>query len=257
MADDAFFTRDGERYIPAPASRGPWNPNSLHGRVIIGLIGYELERLHGGAEWMPVRLTVDMYRLPDFSPITSETRVIRGGKRIKVVDCELTSGGKSIGRGTCQFLLRSENAPGITWSPPDWNAPKPDALPPPPQGQFGERMWKMRNIDDPFDGKTKRRRAWMSEIRELVQGSALTPFTRVAVASDFTSPLANRSETGLGYINTDVTVYLHRLPVGEWLGFEAINHHATDGVAIGESFLYDVEGAIGSASCAALRQSRG
>jgi len=183
------------------------------------------------------------------------TRVVRGGRRIKVIDGELMSGGKSVGRGTCQFLLRSENAPGVTWSPPDWNVPKPDALPEPPPGQFGERMWKMRNIGDPFDGKARTRRAWMSEIRELVAGSPLTPFTRVAVAADFTSPLANRSETGLGYINTDVTVYLHRLPVGEWLGFEAINQ-ASDGVAIGESFLYDVEGAIGSVSCAALRQSR-
>jgi acyl-CoA thioesterase len=256
MELDAFFRRDGERYVPQPASRGPWNPNSLHGRVIIGLIGFELERLHGGSEWMPVRLTVDMYRLPDFSPITAVTRVIRGGRRIKIVDCELMSGGKSIGRGTCQFLLRSENAAGITWSPPEWNVPKPDELPRPPTGQFGERMWKMRNIDDPFDGRTKPRRAWMSEIRQLIEGVPLTPFTRVAVAADFTSPLANRSESGLGYINTDVTIYLHRLPVGEWLGFEAINHHASDGVAIGESFLYDVDGAIGSVSCAALRQAR-
>ena len=256
MTKDAFFTREGESYVPQATCRGPRNPDSLHGRVIIGLIGFELERLHGGEEWMPVRLTVDMYRLPDFSPITAMTSIVRGGRRIKVVDCELMSGGKSIGRGTCQFLLRSENAPGITWSPPDWNVPKPEALPHPPAGQFGERMWKMRNIDNPFDGKSKPRRAWMCEIRELVDGSALTPFSRVAVAADFTSPLANRSETGLGYINTDVTVYLHRLPIGEWLGFEAINHHASAGVAIGESFLYDVEGAIGSVSCAALRQSR-
>ena len=43
---------------------------------------------------------------------------------------------------------------------------------------------------------------------------------------------------------------------GEWIGFEKINHHATDGVAIGECFLHDVEGPIGSASCVALRQAR-
>jgi hypothetical protein len=96
----------------------------------------------------------------------------------------------------------------------------------------------------------------MAEMRELVAGAPLTPFTRVAVAADFASPLANRHETGLGYINTDVTVYLHRLPVGEWIGFEKINHHATDGVAIGECFLHDTQGPIGSASCAALRQVR-
>ena len=120
MATDAFFTRDGDSYIPGAACRGPWNPNSLHGRVIVGLAGFELERLHGGEAWMPVRLTVDMYRLPDFSPITAVTRVLRAGKRIKVVDCELLSGGVSVARGTCQFLVRSENASGVTWSPPVW-----------------------------------------------------------------------------------------------------------------------------------------
>jgi Acyl-CoA thioesterase C-terminal domain/Acyl-CoA thioesterase N-terminal domain len=257
MEHDAFFKRDGESFVPQPTSRGPWNPNSLHGRVIIGLIGFELERLHGGAEWMPVRLTVDMYRLADFTPITAVTRVVRGGRRIKIVDCELLSGGRSVARGTCQFLLRSENAPGKTFSPPNWNVPRPEDLPPPPAGQFGERMWKMRNISDWFSSNGARRGAWMAEIRELVEGEPLTPFTRVAVAADFTSPLANRSENSLGYINTDVNVYLHRLPKGEWIGFEKINHQASDGVAIGECFLYDVDGAIGSASCAALRQERG
>ena len=256
MEHDAFFKRDSESYVPQPSSRGPWNPNSLHGRVIIGLIGFELERLHGGAAWMPVRLTVDMYRLADFTPITAVTRVVRGGRRIKIVDCELLSGGRSVARGTCQFLLRSENAPGKTFSPPNWIVPRPDDLPPPPPGQFGERMWKMRNISDWFSSNGARRGAWMAEIRELVEGEPLTPFTRVAVAADFTSPLANRSENSLGYINTDVNVYLHRLPKGEWIGFEKINHQASDGVAIGECFLYDLEGAIGSASCAALRQER-
>jgi hypothetical protein len=256
MANEAFFKRDGESYIPMPASRGPWSENSLHGRVVIGLLGYELERTHGGADWMPARLTVDMYRLPDFSPLTAVTKIIRGGKRIRIVDCELIQGGRSVARGTAQFLIRSENAPGKTWSPPNWDVPRPDDLPPPPAGQFGARMWKMRNIANTFEGAGARRGAWMAEIRELVEGVPLTPFVRVAVAADFASPLANRHENGLGYINTDMTIYLHRLPAGEWIGFEKINHQASDGIAMGECFLYDLEGPIGSASCAALRQAR-
>jgi len=256
MTVDAFFAREGDAYLPQAPSRGPWAAESLHGRVVIGLCGYELERTHGGPDWMPARLTVDMYRLPDFSPITAVTRVIRAAKRIKVVDCELVSGGRSVARGTCQFLIRGENAPGKTFSPPKWTAPLPDTLPPPPAGQFGERLWKMRNVGDWFGTNEAQRGAWMAEIRPLVDDAKLTPFTRVAAAADFASPLANRHETGLGYINTDMTVYLHRLPVGEWIGFEKINHHATDGIAIGECFLHDVEGPIGSASCAALRQAR-
>jgi len=84
----------------------------------------------------------------------------------------------------------------------------------------------------------------------------LTPFVRAALASDFASPFANASDKGLGYINSDATLYLHRELKGEWVGMEVTNHHATDGVAIGECFVYDIEGPIGTAAVAALAQRR-
>ena len=170
MTNEPFFKRDGDHYVPNPVSRGPWNPQSLHGRVIAGLLGHEIERKHGEPDFIPARLTVDMFRLPGFAP-----------------------------------------------------------------GQ---------------------RRLWMSEVRDIVEGDPLTPFSRVAVACDFASPFANMSSTGLAWINSDVTLYLHRLPATEWIGFESVNHQATDGVAIGECYLYDELGSIGSATVAALTQRR-
>jgi hypothetical protein len=255
MENTAFFKRDGDTFLPQPDGRGPWNPNSLHGRVVIGLAGFELERLYGGPEWVPARLTVDMYRLPDFSPITVTTRFLRDGKRIKVVDADLSSAGKSFASARAQFLLPTQAPGGTRWSPANWDVPHPDNLPPPDAAQFGQRMWKMRRITGNF-GETGIKRAWMSEIREMVEGYQLTPFTRVAAAVDFASPFANSGDQGLGYINTDITVYLHRLPKSEWIGFETTNHQGTDGVAIAECFLYDLEGPIGTASAASLAQSR-
>jgi acyl-CoA thioesterase len=82
----------------------------------------------------------------------------------------------------------------------------------------------------------------------------MTPFARAAVASDFASPLSHSGSGGLAYINSDVTLYLHRAPVGDWLGFEKRDHQATLGVAIGECRLYDVKGQIGLIACAALGQ---
>ena len=75
MANEPFFRIDGDHYVPTPSARGPWNPNSLHGRVIAGLLGAEIERLHGDPAFLPARLTVDMYRLPDLSPVEVTTRV--------------------------------------------------------------------------------------------------------------------------------------------------------------------------------------
>ena len=256
MSETPFFTVDGDRYVPTPASRGPWDPNSLHGRVIVGLLGAEIERRHGDPEFVPARLTVDMYRLPDLSPVEVVTRVVREGRRIKVIDAEFISGGKSAGRATCQLLRRTERPEGDVWTPPGWEVPKPDDIPPPePSKHPMGGMWAMRPISGGF-GTVGQKRTWMAEVRELVEGRALTPFVRVAVAADFASPFANAGDAGLKYINSDVTVYLHREPVGEWIGFEVVNHGATDGVAIGECFLYDEGGPIGSASCCALAQKR-
>src|SRR3954462_4065884 len=107
MTNEPFFTVEGTHYVPTAAARGPWNPNSLHGRVIAGLLGAEIERLHGDPGVMPARLTVDMYRPPDAPAGEGNTKVVRAGNRIRVIDAEFISGGVSAGRATCQLLNRT------------------------------------------------------------------------------------------------------------------------------------------------------
>jgi hypothetical protein len=88
MTNQPFFTRDRDAYIPTGAARGPWDPNSLHGRVIIGLLAFVIEQRHGADDFVPARLTVDMFRLPNLAPIEVTTRLVRDGLRIKVVEAE-------------------------------------------------------------------------------------------------------------------------------------------------------------------------
>src|SRR3978361_1934691 len=248
MSNQTFFQIEGTHYVPTSAARGPWNPNSLHGRVIAGLLGAEIERLHGSPDFIPARLTVDMYRLPDLSPVEVTTTVVRAGNRIKVIGAEFISGGVSAGRATCQLLKRTENPGGNVWKPEPWDVPAPADIPPPTDGRSGMGgMWAMRRIAGDF-GTVGQKRTWMSGVRELVGGRALTPFVRVAVSADFASSFANAGDAGLEFINSDVTIYLHREPATEWIGYEVVNHGATDGVAIAECFLYDELGSIGSAA---------
>ena len=248
-----FFVRDGDRYLPTAASRGFWSPQSLNGRVIVGLLGYELERLYGEPGWQPARLTVDMFRLPDHSPVEFVTRVIRDGRRLRLMEADFISGGVPMGRASCQFLKRTDPPPGEFWRPEPWDAPPPLSVPLPEDAE--RRAWDLRPFNSRLD-TIGPRRAWLRELRELVGGVPLTPFTRVAVAADLASPFANRGSQGVGYINSDVTVYLHRLPATEWIGFELANHQATEGVATGTCWLHDEQGPIGSASVAAVAQTR-
>jgi hypothetical protein len=250
MSEESFFIREGSSFIPQPPCRGPWDPKSLNGRVVVALCGFQIEQSHELADYMPARLTVDMYRLPGFAPIEVKTHVVRDGARIKVIDAELVSGGVSYARATSQWLKRSQNAEGDVWSPPSWTVPAPETLPERPNRGPG-----MRPITD-ATGSFGPRRVWFRESRELVAGTPLTPFMRVAIPADLANPLSNRGEHGLGYINSDVTLYLHRLPAGEWIGMEVVNHHATDGVAIGQVVLYDRTGAIGTSSVCGPAQRR-
>src|SRR5690606_31478972 len=126
--------------------------------------------------------------------------------------------------------LRSPGAP----LPPDAASSNPPVL----------------GVLSPFEA----RQAWARETRQIVDGFPHTPFTRVAAAADFASPLANSSLLSIDYVNSDFTVYLHRLPRTEWIGFDMVQHLAEDGVALGECWLYDEDGAIGTVNVAAIAQ---
>ncbi len=254
---EPFFRRQGEAFMPQPICAGPWDPKSLHGRVIAGLLGGIIEARFRDAAFQFTRLTVDLWRLPQFVPLTVETRLVREGGRIKVVDAECFADGVSMGRAIGLLLRRGTPPAGEIWSPPDWDFPKPDTFdpPPPPEARDWTPMWETRGRGNAF-GTVGRKQVWVRELRPLFDHEPLTPFQRVALAADLTSPLANSGSSGLGYINTDITLYLHRDPVGEWIGFESLAHHADAGVATGECTLYDEHGAIGRSSVAALAQRR-
>jgi hypothetical protein len=252
MQATPFFHRDGERFLPSEYAPGYWSPNLLSGRVVVGLLGAELERRHGAADWQPARLTVDMLRQPGLEPLEVTTRVVRDGKRLRLAEADFVSGGEPLARASCQFLRRTANTPGDYWSPPAWDAPPPAEVPATPEAR---QRWERRPIPETADAPG-RKRIWLREVRELIGGVPLTPFARVALAADFTNPLTNSGSGGLGYINSDVTLYLHRLPAGEFIGLETVDHAAAAGVAVGQARVHDEAGPIGAAVVAGVAQSR-
>lgn len=250
MPIGAFYTRTPGGFAATPAARSPWNTERLHGRIIVGLIGHAIEAEFGDPDFIPARLTTDLYRLPAFGAITVETRLVRDGKRMRLVDAEFFCDGVGAARASCQLLRRSAPAPGHVWSPPPWDAPGPESLPPPDpatRGPLGD------NAPIPGPPRGPRRR-WFRETHALIEGEPITPFTRVAMSCDITSGIANGGEHGVGYINSDVSLYLHRPPQGEWIGYEAIDHGQDDGVAVGTCRLWDLVGHIGSASICGIAQ---
>jgi len=245
-AEPVFERRDG-LLVPTRQARGPWG-DTIGGRNLSGLVAYAVELEHGDDDYQPARLTVDMFRpVPATGGLQVKTAMVRRGYRIRVIDASLCDeNGLELLRGTLVQLRRGQAPSGTVWSPPEWRGPAPESLPPFRHPENG-LSWDMRRTE---------REAWVRELRPFVGGEMLTPFVRAALAADSANGTANSSEHGLGYINADLSMYLTRLPEGEWIGVEATGHGSDRGVAIGTTSLYDSTGRIGHVALCAVADSR-
>ncbi|TWH24939.1 hypothetical protein L618_000100003940 [Rhodococcus rhodochrous J45] len=68
--------------------------------------------------------------------------------------------------------------------------------------------------------------------------------------------MTNWSDKGVGYINSDVTLALSRLPEGPEVGIEADNHISSEGIAVGTAVLFDRLGAFGTGVVTALANAQ-
>ena len=276
-----FFEKDLSNkviYHPTVSARGPWDPNSLHGRVISGLIAYEVETNYCDASelenFQVTRITVDLFRPPPMSPLFAGGEVIRSGRRIKVIDIHISTdfpdrGITEIARGRVVMLRRSENPPGAIWSPPPWDLKPPNEDHPPHSDTSSDSeshlpMWQTvedrQNSEGDYSNSTHspelpiRKLAWIRETHNFISGEPASPLVCVAQVADVANPFANSGTKGLNYINADVSLYLQRNPVGSWIGTEAFYHDAYDGVSVGTIALYDRQGRVGTSTVCGLAQ---
>lgn len=89
---------------------------------------------------------------------------------------------------------------------------------------------------------------WIRLRVPVVPGEEPSPCQRVAAAADFGNGLSGIVDPSrFTFVNPDLTVTLHRLPVGEWVCLQAATRLGVDGVAVAESVLFDEQARIGSA----------
>ena len=278
----SFFQIDpenGSMYHPTLHSKGPWAANMLHGRVISGLIAFEAEQNLGQrvdvAEWQIARLTVDMFRVAPMAPLTVEVRLLRTGRRINVLEVQIITerakGEKTlIANGVVVALKKSSSPSSDVWTPDRWNVDYPTEI------KINDKeisdsdiekfehhpIWETIDVTDGYQVRSNRisrkygvKRVWIKETINLVGKMPPSQFVRVAQVADIANPLANSSVEALHYINVDLTLYLNRNPVGEWIGVETLQHGSADGISIGAVNLYDIDGLVGTSTVSGLAQA--
>src|SRR5512140_1489625 len=95
---EAFFVRDGERFVPTELTRGPWDPNAQHGGPTAALLGTAIEECERRPDVRVVRVTFEILRPIPIVPLTVSARMIRSGKSVQVVGATLSAGIEEIVR---------------------------------------------------------------------------------------------------------------------------------------------------------------
>lgn len=257
MSSRAFFLPEGDAFRPTNWARGPWG-QTISGNYVGGLLGHVIERDAGDPELQPARLTVDLFRPAALAdPVHVETTVVREGRRLKLVDAVMTQSGTVVARANALFLRRGEQPPGDRFTTRVTMPPLPPESDPAPDDRL-TLVWSYGKDGDvpstglgawTYDGP---KFIWTRELGSLVEGVALTPFTRAALAGDMASSLTHFGADGLPFINADYTLALSRLPDGPFLGLAALTHDSDAGVATGTAVVVDRIGPLGTATATAL-----
>ena len=89
---EAYFTVDGDSYVPSAMTRGPWGA-LMGGQIVGGLLAWGIECSGVDPDFQPARLTIDLLRPVPIEPVQIRVAVQREGRRIKLVDATLEQHG--------------------------------------------------------------------------------------------------------------------------------------------------------------------
>ena len=255
---DPFFdflaTGDHEVLRPTSMSASGWSTEQLRGPAVSAALARETERLAVEAfpHSRPVRWTVDLFRPALMLPTTVTATIFRRGRRIGLIDGELTQNGKPVARSRALFARPGPTPDGQVWTPSlSFRPPAADLRPIPGGSRLynsDSRGWTP-HVDDHLGGAHKQ--TWHFPM-PVVRGETPTPFQMAASVADITNLVVSWGSRGVEFINADITLAMTRLPTAMELGLSALNRTVNDGIAVGTAAVFDRQGQLGVATVVTL-----
>jgi hypothetical protein len=250
MDSESVFVRDGDAYLATDLALGPWAPGALHGGAPAALLAGAFAQAAPSPALRPARITFEFVRPVPVGPLGVRIEVVRPGRRVTLLDGSLTDpDGVEVCRARSLLLAPSEiSAAGPAEPLPfrgpeagevnDWNDERP---------MFATHAMEIRFVEGVFR-QPGPATAWFRLRHPLIAGEPIAPVERVAAAGDFGNGIASvLSWDEHVFINPDLTLYLERDPVGEWVALQSQMRVTQGSVAVAESVLWDEHGRIGRA----------
>jgi hypothetical protein len=246
---DSFFEPRGTGFLATEATRGPWDERHQHAGPPSGLIGRALERFEPRNETRIVRVTIEILRPVPIDELEVEVASARPGKRVELLEAVVTAGGEPVLKARA-WRLRT-TALGL-------DSGRGEALPGPGTGRWEPFFAGVADVgyhthmDWRFVRGSFREMgpgtAWLKMKVPLLPGEAPSPLVRVLVAADSGNGVSCALDPReYVFVNTDLNVFLHRVPEGEWVGMDSRTILDPSGVGLTETVLHDPNGPVGRA----------
>ena len=255
-ATRAVDGRDVEWFDPTDHCRGPWDADACHAGPPTGLLVRAMERAL--PDFRLVRITVDLAKPIPMAGFSIDVEVTRRGRtaagtRAAIVDGE----GRERVSATGLHVAAAEQ-PVF-----DETLDNSDVVPPQSQhavpGPFPIDAGRRHGLPG-FSGEAVHMRfppehrpgpgattAWM-RTAPLLPDETPSPFQAICPLADCGNAFGRHAEPWqVAFVNADLTIVLHRDPVGEWFGSRAVSWWQPSGVGLADAVLFDDGGPVGRA----------
>ncbi len=251
---EAVFVPAGERFRASELARGPWDAGAQHGGAPAALIMRELEQVESVPDLAVTRVTYEFLRPVPIGELEIHANVVRPGRRVRLVEATIAAAGVDVVRARCLQLKPAEVDAGSEAREELPDAPEhgqPSDFPSPYRPMFYPDAVEIRFVSGSFGGGPCT--AWFRMRAPIVAGEDPSPLQRLAAAADFGNGIsATLSWDEYLFINPDLTLYVEREPVGEWICLRSRTRVAAGATAVAESELFDTSGRVGRATQALL-----
>jgi hypothetical protein len=259
---ESFYTPNGEGSLVATElTRGPWDPGAQHAGPPSALLGREIEGMEGSDDFQVGRVVFEILRPVPIGEVRVETRVLRPGRKVRMVEASLSGEAGELMRATAWQLRTTElelPEAAIDGSPPPAGPEEgwvPEFFPTGQEAGYHTAMeWKAVAGAFLEPGPAT---VWLRMRQPLVAGEEPTPLQRALIAADvgngISAVLDYRSYV---FINVDLTVHFERMPEGEWVCIDAVTRPRPTGIGTAESVISDQRGRIGRAAQSLLIEQR-
>ncbi len=249
MTDEAVFVRDGDGYVATELGLGPWYPGALHGGAPAALIAHTLAESVPDPGLRLTRITYELVRPVMAGPMSVTVETVRPGRRVTLLDAFVRDGtGVEVMRARGLFVRPAGLSAGSDEPPPfpgpeegaanDWLPAKP---------MFATHAMELRFVQGSF-GAVGPATAWFRLRVPLIDSEPVLGIDRVAAAGDFGNGIGTELDwAGHSFINPDLTLYVERDPVDEWVALQSAMRVVQGSVALAQSVLWDRRGRIGLA----------